>query len=459
MEGFVGTMRRDGFVALMVVASPLAFCAAPRLGAEELAANARTLAFPGAEGFGRYALGGRHGKVLFVTKLDDYLPGDEQPVRGSLRAACDAEGPRIVVFRVSGAIPLKIALDITKPYITIAGQSAPGEGICLKNHETTIRAHDVIVRYVRFRPGDELGPAYKKRGKSFQPDALSMGVPSRDVILDHCSTSWAIDEALSVSGEGITNVTVQWCIISESLNRSYHQKGPHGYGSLLRCNGNITFHHNVYAHHSSRSPRPGTYGKGSIMLDFRNNLIYNSYGYTAKDPARINYIGNYIKRPTGYAFRVGGEATQMYVEGNYLAGGGDANRDNWNLISRAKECNKMKKAYPVAAVKTDSALRAYERILASCGANLPERDAVDARIMDEIRTGKGRIIDSQREVGGWPELKSLPSPKDSDHDGMPDAWEIKHELNPHDASDSAADKDGDGYTNIEEYLNSTNPAR
>jgi len=429
-----------------------------RLRAEGPAANSSVLAFPGAEGFGAYARGGRGGKVLFVNNLDDYRPG-EKPAPGSLRAACNAKGPRIVVFRVSGTISLKASLDITKPYITIAGQSAPGGGICVKDHQTTVGTHDVVVRYIRFRPGDEPAAAYRKEGKRFEPDALSVGSPSRDVIFDHCSASWAIDEVLSVSGEGITNVTVQWCIISEALNRSYHAKGSHGYGSLLRCNGNITFHHNLYAHHTARSPRPGTYGKGSILLDFRNNLIYNSYGYTAKDPARINYIGNYIKRPRGYAFRVGGDATRMYVEGNCLAGSGNGNEDNWKLISGAREGNKMKEPYLVAPVATDSALIACEKILASCGANLPERDAVDARIVEEVRTGKGKLIDSQKEVGGWPELKSAPAPEDTDLDGMPNAWETRHGLNRDDPSDAAGDEDGDGYTNIEEYLNGTDPTK
>ncbi len=423
--------------------------------AETRPPDGRLLAFPRAEGFGAHARGGRGGKVLLVTNLKDYLPGGEKPIPGSLRAACESKGPRIVIFRVSGTISLKAPLNITEPYITIAGQSAPGGGICLKNHQTTIRTHDVIVRHIRFRPGDEPGPAHRKEGKSFQPDALSVGAPSRDVIIDHCSASWAIDEVLSVSGEGITNVTVQWCIISESLNRSYHAKGPHGYGSLIRCNGNVTFHHNLYAHHRGRSPRPGTYGDGSILLDFRNNVIYNSYGYTAKDPARINYIGNYIKRPRGWAFRVGGDATRMYVEGNYLADGGEGNRDNWKFISGEKEHHRIEKAFAAAPVLTDTAARACQRILSSCGATLPERDAADARIIEEVQSRTGRIIDSQEQVGGWPQLRHSPAPEDTDRDGMPDAWETEHNLNPDDPADAAKDTDRDGYTDIEEYLNGT----
>jgi len=445
-------------ISLIVLAQcALAFAPPQQLRGEAYAPDRRLPAFPGGEGFGAYARGGRGGKVLLVTNVKDYVPGKEKPIPGSFRAACESKAPRIVVFRVSGTISLKAPLNITEPYITIAGQIAPRGGICLKNHQTAIRTHDVIVRHIRFRPGDELGPVYRRQGKSFQPDALSVGTPSRDVIIDHCSASWAIDEVLSVSGEGITNITVQWCIISESLNRSYHSKGPHGYGSLIRCNGNISFHHNSYSHHRARSPRPGTYGDGSILLDFRNNLIYNSYGYTAEDPARINYIGNYIKRPRGWAFRVGGDATQMYVEGNYLVNGGEGNKDNWKFISGAKEHNKIRKAFAAAPVLTDGAAKAYEKILAACGAILPERDAVDARIIEEIRSGTGRIIDSQDQVGGWPQLRSAPAPKDTDRDGMPDDWEIEHELNRNDPSDAANDADGDGYTNVEEYLNGTDP--
>ena len=415
-------------------------------------------AFPGAEGFGSRTPGGRGGKVLFVTNLKDYVPGREKPIPGSLRAACEAKGPRIVIFRVSGTIPLKTGLRISEPYLTIAGQSAPGDGICLKNFGTAIQTHDVVIRHIRFRPGDEMGPVYKKRGRSFSPDSLSVNAPSRNVVIDHCSVSWSIDECLSVSGAGITNVTVQWCIISESLNDSFHAKGPHGYGSLLRTNGNVTFHHNLYAHHRSRSPRPGTYGEGSILLDFRNNVIHDSNGYSAADPVRMNYIGNYIKRPRKHVFRIGGNATRMFVAGNFLVDGGDRNKKQWNLISGGTEKNRMNAAFRVAAVSTDSAAQAYKRILSSCGATLPKRDGVDTRIMRQLKRGSGGIIDSQRQVGGWPKLQSAPVPKDSDQDGLPDAWETKHGLNPHAASDAAKDKDGDGYTNIEEWLNGTDPA-
>jgi len=406
-------------------------------------------AFPTAEGFGAYAQGGRGGRMLFVTNLDDSGPG-------SLRAAIEAEGRRIVVFRTSGIIELKSGLSVRKPYITIAGRTAPGDGICLKNFGFSVVTHDVIVRHLRFRTGDEPGPAYKAKGRGFAPDAVSIGSPSRNVIFDHCSASWSIDECLSVSGEGITNVTVQWCMITESLNDSFHPKGPHGYGSLLRCNGDVTFHHNIYAHHRSRSPRPGTYGDGSILLDFRNNVIYDSSGYSAADPVRMNYIGNFIRRPNGAVFRVGGPTTQLYASGNHLDGGGEGNQDNWRLMVGATAANKATEPFPVAEVKTHDAKDAFERILQTCGATLPKRDAVDARIAQQIRSGTGGLIDSQTEIGGWPDYDSATSPPDSDNDGMPDAWEKQHELKAG-IPDHNDDIDRDGYTNVEEYINGTDP--
>jgi pectate lyase len=414
------------------------------LGAEKPVARA----FPEAEGFGAQTPGGRGGKVLLVTNLEDYVPKKEPVVPGSFRAACAAKGPRIVVFRVSGTIPLKAHLSISEPFLTIAGQTAPGGGVCLKNYGLWIVAHDVIVRHLRVRPGDDMGPVMKQQGKSFETDAISIGSPARNVIVDHCSASWANDEVLSVSGAGITNVTVQWCIISESLNSSFHHKGPHGYGSLLRTNGDVSFHHNLYAHHTSRSPRPGTYGEGSILLDFRNNVIYDSVGYSAADPVRMNYVGNYIKRARSRAFRVGGDTTKLFEEGNVLQGRGE-------LIANLRPVNKVEAAYPVAPVATDSAEKSFERVLATSGATLPKRDGVDQRVVKQVIDGTGDLIDTQGRVGGWPALASASPPKDADEDGMPDDWERSVGLDPVDPADSAGDMDGDGYTNVEEWINGT----
>lgn len=414
-------------------------------------------AFPEAEGFGAGTPGGRGGQVIIVTTLEDDTTGKQKSLPGSLRAALLTKGPRIVVFAVSGTISLKAPLKISEPFITVAGQTAPGDGICLKNYGLSIATHDVVLRHLRVRPGDELGPDLKKQGKSFEPDGISIAAPSRNVVVDHCSVSWAIDECLSVSGAGITDVTVQWCIVSESLNDSFHSKGPHGYGSLLRANGNLSFHHNLYAHHSSRSPRPGTYGNGSVLLDFRNNVIHDSKGYSAKDPVRMNYIGNYIRRPREHVFQVGGETTQLFVEGNYLVDGGERNQDQWELISSDSAANRRLEPFAVTAPATQTAQEANEAVMKSAGATLPRRDAVDTRIVQQLTDGKGGLINSPSEVGGWPELRSVAPPTDADRDGMPDAWEQKHGLDQSDAKDAAQDKDGDGYTNLEEYLNGSDP--
>lgn len=410
---------------------------------------ARTPAFPGAEGFGAHARGGRGGEVIFVTNLNDSGPG-------SLRAAVKTKGPRYILFRVSGIIELKDSLVIEEPFVTIAGQSAPGDGVCLKNYDCTIRTHDVVIRHLRFRPGDEPGAALRAKKKPFEPDAVSISNPSRNVILDHCSASWSTDECCTVSGAEVDNVTVQWCIISESLHDSHHHKGPHGYGSLIRSGGKVTYHHNLYAHHTTRAPRPGTYGDGSILFDFRNNVIYDANGYSAEDPVRMNYVGNYIRRPHEWVFKVGGKKTHIFQASNFLDGGGARNADFWQLIAKAKRGNRQPDAYEVAAVQTHSADEAYEAVLATAGATLPRRDAVDARVVEQVRAGTGEVIDSQDEVGGWPQYQSVAPAADGDDDGMPDQWEAAHRFAAA-TPDHNADADGDGYPNLEEFLNGTDP--
>lgn len=413
-------------------------------------------AFPGAEGFGANTVGGRGGRVLFVTTLDDYNPKAKKstPIAGSLRASLEAEGPRTIVFRVSGVIALQAPLRISQPFVTIAGQSAPGGGVCLKAFGCSVETHDVVIRHLRFRPGDV---AQKPL------DALSV-YQAQNVILDHCSAGWSVDETLSVTGAGCTNVSVQWCLIAESLNHSVHAKGEHGYGSLVRTDGDISYHHNVYAHHGTRCPRPGTYGEPrGIVFDFRNNLIYDwrgPAGYSSEDKATLNYLGNYLKpgpstRDTKKhrAFSVGGPATKMYVAGNYLVGADEANRDNWLMIEHHTPETRLAEPLPVAAVQTDPAESLPDKLLPQVGATLPRRDAADVRVIEQIRRGTGRIIDSQSEVGGWPTYDAAPPPADGDDDGMPDDWERQHGLDPANAADGPADRDGDGYTNLEEYLN------
>ncbi len=440
-------------------------------------AYAEQLAFPGAEGFGAHAKGGRGGAVYIVSTLEDYHPGQharsavtrqksgevirppepavkpEPPIPGSLRAGIDAEGPRTIVFSVSGTIDLKGSLVVENPYLTIAGQSAPGGGICLKRHGLNVSGtHDVIIRYLRVRPGDE---------ERLAMDAINVG-NSQNVMIDHCSTSWAIDETLSASSAGSNDVTVQWCFITESLHDSYHPKGPHGMGSLLRTNGDVTFHHNLYAHHNARSPRPGTYGEDrSILLDFRNNVIYNwgaVAGYSAADPVRMNYVGNYLKpgpssRKRETAFQVGGETTVIFAKDNLLIAEDARSAGGWELIADGNDTNRADEPFPTGPIHTESPDTAMRSVLAHGGASLPQRDSADARIVAEFKNGTGTIIDSQTAVGGWPTLESGTAPADSDKDGMPDRWESERGLDAADGTDHSGDRDGDGYTNLEEYLN------
>jgi hypothetical protein len=430
----------------------------------EIAAAA--IAFPGAEGFGAQSLGGRGGKVIFVTNLNDSGPG-------SLRSAVKTGGSRTVIFRVSGTIALKSAIVIKKPYITIAGQTAPGDGVCLKNYALVIATDHVIVRYIRCRPGDNA----KAEGDSL---SLSSG---HNIIVDHCSTSWSVDETLSASSRGrLGNATVQWCIISESLDDSIHHKGSHGYGSLIRGSfGNgYTYHHNLYAHHHARLPRPGNYIDCSrdpegFVFDFRNNVIYNwageAAGYNADGSngtnsiTKMNFIGNYYKsgpNSTGsLAFSESTHAARAFFSGNCM--NGSYPDDPWSLVTFRKFSNEDKKAYkqsepiPVPAVKTDDAMTAYKKVLAESGAILPKRDAVDIRIVNDVKNGTGKIINDEQQVGGWPELGSAAPPEDSDKDGMPDGWEKQHGFDSNDPTDGNEDANANGYTNLEEYLNNIKP--
>jgi len=433
------------------------------------AAAGPTPAFPTAEGAGKWTIGGRGGQVYEVTNLND-------SGTGSLRAAIEASGPRIVVFRVSGTITLESLLELTEPYITIAGQTAPGDGICLRDYEFRIAADQVIVRHLRCRVGDEVIPADDPNC----PDSLSV-TDGHNIIIDHCSASWSVDETLSVSlsyqfpySPTLGEVTVQWCIISESLHDSVHVKGPHGCGSLIKSgwDNNYTFHHNLYAHHDKRLPSVGNYNDylddpDGWTIDFRNNVVYNwddDYAgyYDADDNGVVkkNFIANYyIQGPQSdndYAFRERCPHSRNYFSGNWMDDVLPA--DPWSLVIwynlDAGEIATIKQSEPfdVEPVTTHSADEAYTLVLAGAGATLPARDSVATRIVIEVQSGTGGIIDDEQEVGGWPVLESTTPPTDPDHDGMPDSWETARGLNPS-VDDSAGDRDDDGYTNIEEYIN------
>lgn len=440
-------------LTLLCTAAPISF----HLSVPTLASAPGLPAFPGAEGFGSGTPGGRGGKVIFVTNLNDSGPG-------SFREACEAEGPRIVVFKISGLITLAKDIVVKNPYVTIAGQSAPGDGICLRNYTFVIATHDVVVRYLRSRLGDLSGE---------QSDSITLTAGAQNVILDHCSASWSVDEGLSLAGK-VSNVTVQWCLIAEALNHSKHTKGPHGYGSLSRANGPVTWHHNLWAHNNARNPRLGDdYGRPPYpTFDVRNNVIYD-YGEIAsgltQGVLKVNYVGNYIRPgPSSKAstpIRVGGPSDLIFfIRANVFEGNSSLTTDNSRFfdpitIDGKRQVQTVEEAFITQPVKTTSALEAFGSVLSTVGASLPHRDSVDARIVNEVRKRGGSIIDSQQQVGGWPELNSTVAPTDSDADGIPDLWERRHGLNPHDPADGSADKDKDGYTNLEEYLNDTKPGK
>jgi hypothetical protein len=396
--------------------------------------------------------GGRGGKVIAVSNLNDSGPG-------SFRAACEAQGPRIVLFRIGGIIDLKSELNVKEPYLTVAAQTAPGDGICLRGFNFLVSTHDVIVRYLRSRPGI---------GSGKEVDAIGVGSGGHDVILDHCSATWAIDENLSPSGS-ISNITVQWCIIAEALNHSIHHKGPHGYGSLVRAVGGVSLHHNLWAHNEARNPRLGdNYGKPPFpTFDCRNNVIYD-YGDIASgltgDRLDVNYVANYIRpgpsshRQRGVIVFTDTAEAKYYVNGNFVDGNETATKNNRLLFDRTEKDGKRlvtveSTPFATPSIKTADAKTALRDVLANAGATLPIRDPVDKRIVQTVRDKAGKIIDKTDEVGGWPEYRTAEPPLDSDGDGIPDEWEIKHHLNPRDPTDANGDRDGDGYTNIEEYVN------
>lgn len=443
--------------------------------------SAQQLAFPTAEGYGKYTVGGRGGAVYEVTNLND--SGE-----GSLRAAVDAEGPRTVVFRVSGTIDLKSDLRIKNPYITIGGQTAPGDGICIKRYPLMIDADEVIIRYIRVRFGDESGQ---------DSDAISARYV-KNLILDHVSASWSVDETMSIYH--CENITVQWCIIAESMFSSNHVKSNHGFGGIWGSNYS-TYHHNLIVHHSSRNPR---FASGCGNTDYRNNVLFNwgyqsSYGGEKAQKgnskfnfSRVNMVANYYKAgpataPGEVSNRIVAPSTRdgandygkWYVSGNVVEGNTAVSEDNWNGGVQLKDADqfvkliKLEEPWPAMPIKQQTVKKAYTSVLEKAGATLPKRDPIDIRIIKETREGfatyegdsykqnksvvdkskKSGIIDSQRDVGGWPELKSVPAPVDTDHDGMPDEWESKNALNPNNAVDR--NKVGeDGYTMLERYLNS-----
>ena len=463
--------------------------------------DGKVRAFPGAEGGGMYTAGGRGGKVLHVTTLED------SNKEGTLRWAVSQKYPRTIVFDVAGTITLKSPLKITSGQLTIAGQTAPGDGICLKGRYTQVDADDVIIRFVRFRLGDEDPNA------SDSDDAIYCRY-HKNVILDHCSMSWSIDECASFYANA--NTTMQWCFLAESMKRSSHNKGDHGYGGIWG-GSNVSFHHNILAHHDSRNPRfdhPHIYNdhnkpENRGVIDFRNNIVYdwgsnNSYGgegYGAGKGVGINMVGNtYKPGPSSSdrkyfidAYSIYSKCSScgtnleegyplLYMSGNVHTKYSDISADNstgikWhNDDSHPNYGKTSTTAFPVVGpdgqtcyTTTHSATEAFKAVCDFGGASL-RRDKVDERVSSDVTNGKGKIIDCVSATDGkvsvaglyavkWPALSASDSEKaiastDSDKDGIPDYYEYLFGLdpkNPDDALAKSIDKFG-RYTNLEMYL-------
>jgi hypothetical protein len=416
----------------------------------------RQIAFPGAEGYGKFATGGRGGKVYEVTTLNSSGPG-------SLGEAIGVSGPRTIVFRVSGTIEGNF--NIRNDNITIAGQTAPPDGICIKGN-LGVSANNVIIRYIRVRAN----PAV-------ETDAIG-GRYHKNIILDHVSASWSSDEVMSLYHN--ENITIQWCMITEACAKG---DTGHRFGGIWG-NQYGTYHHNLIADNDSRNPR---WASGCGFNDYRNNVLYNwgyqsSYGGEARQRgdrrnppiefSTINIVANYYKpgpatrnavrrRIAEPSARSSNDKGSWYVADNVVEGYPAVTANNWLGIDGSNYIQ-LNEPWPAMAINQQTPEDACNAVLDHAGCSLPNRDVVDARIIEEVRNGTATygnngIITTPDDVGGWPELRSTAAPPDSDGDGMPDTWESKFGLDPKDPYDNTQDKDSDGYTNLEEYLNGTDP--
>ncbi len=450
-------------------------------------------AFPGAEGAGAMATGGRGGSVYIVTSLNKDGPG-------SLTEAV-SEPNRIIVFAVSGIIDMDgKKLEIEKPNITIAGQSAHGEGICIKHGTLCINASNVIVRHLRVRCGfieegnagdaveinfkdpDYVKPKFKGAEKDKTNGKKPAGAafkPITDIVLDQISASWATDENFTMSGH-IDRVHAQYCLIAEGLDYVNPKQTPqqHAFGSLFGGAGSNTqvgMHHSIFAHHRRRTPQCSA-GDGSgdppVVVDFRNNIVYDSieaFSHTGGHPIRLNFINNYYKagpstlpeiRGHWFTFQKSDES-RLHASGNFVDGSPAASDDNWKGILYEKKVSftpklVMERPYAVARVTTHLAVDAYTE-LSTAGATLPSRDTVDSRIGGQISSGTGKVIGKETELPqAWPDYHSLPPLADADSDGLPDFWEVQFGLDPADGKDSMK-LAADGYAFIEHYLNNSSP--
>ncbi len=414
----------------------------------------KVLAFPDAKGYGAWAVGGRNGKVLKVTNLQDH--GE-----GSFRAAVEASFPRIVIFEVSGTIELQERLFIRNPFITIAGQSAPGKGITLKGADLVVKTSEVIIRGLRIR----VGPV--NDGEDYDGIALvsSPNRPINNVIIDHCSISWAIDENISTNGSNapVTNITFSNNIISEGLNDpALHSKGvSHSMGMLLNKNGvtKVSVIGNLFAHNRDRQPKVGV----GVRAEIVNNIIYN-WENKATDVARgahVNVVGNYYK--TGLSWNGKFKAVTLSDEGSSQEGklylndnlGPDKKRnasDEWDLVTKTRSNWKSDTSVVSQNTAPMAVDNSYDYVLDNVGA-VP-RDAIDSRVVRNVRQGTGLLIFHPDDVGGYLNFPSVAPPLDTDQDGIPDEYEVKMGLNPELSEDANQDNNCNGYSSIEEYLNS-----
>ncbi len=477
-----------------------------------MAQESEIIAFPGAEGWGRHATGGRGGRVVFVTNTDDYT-SSETPIEGSFRAAMHSEGndPITVVFRTSGRIDLKEVLKVTRGNITIAGQTAPGDGICISGRRIYFSGENYIIRYLRFRAGD---------GNASNESSLDIE-NARNVIVDHCSMSWSVEENVTMYDNKYT--TMQWCILSEPLYKNCHNKGNRGYGA--QWGGEYsTYHHNLIAHCVSRAPRLNGVRDDSEGHDYQvtqevvNNVIYNwgkkeaVYGgelYSSREGAYChNILRNNYYKPGPATWKIQerwfarlsyssssnhageGKYGLWYIDGNYMEPQPDRqnpqndklkgdytaiNNDNWynsNTTNSARALDLQSAQYSAdsiyqrlyelpetsSGVTITSATEAYEAVLLKAGCRLPCLDMVDYRIIEEAAGniapaygtsyGQGTgIIDSQEDVGGYPLYKTTTAPADANNNGMADDWEALKGVNDPNGYDLS-----DSYTNIEMYF-------
>lgn len=430
----------------------------------------KLISFPGAEGFGKFTSGGRGGKLYIVDNLND-------DGTGSLRQAATSKEKRTIIFTVSGTIHLHTPLEI-QGNVTIAGQSAPGDGICIADQPVRLKGDQIIIRYLRFRMGDKYQSHRGMIDGSGSDDALS-GTRNKHLIIDHCSLSWSTDEVMSVYGGDST--TLQWNIITEPLNYSYHfEKGDkdwenHGYGGIWGGT-HLSAHHNLFAHCVSRNPRfnGARLGSSEELVDFRNNVIYNwqNKAIYGGEGGNYNIVGNYFKPGPSTKSGAGKNIIdpsstseipygKWYIADNYVEGNEEINRDNTKGVTPLLGDVYQNVPHHTISMPIVHPIDALKNVIRSAGASF-RRDAFDNRIISDLRMGKGKIIDVQggfphgtayeKTISAWPELRQDFPPIDSDKDGIPDEWEKSNGSDPN-TFDSHLFKIGSHYTNIEVYLN------